>query len=149
MARTRAQGRQIATGHPATQKSSSNVVGKKRARDEVDDDDTNEQPQGASKSDTKKVKALDESMKRRVNRLLTNYGSLPLTDLSLPNPSSTNPNNVLALVFNAMLTSARISHELAFKSVKCLIEAGYQDIKTLTRSTWEQRTEGRRPYPVL
>ncbi|KAL8898027.1 MAG: hypothetical protein Q9192_002285 [Flavoplaca navasiana] len=141
MARTRAQGRQITTGHPATQKSSSNIAGKKRSRDEVDDDNTNKPSRGASKSDTKKAKALDESMQRTVNKMLTSYGSLPLSDLGLPNPSSANPENVLALVLNAMLTSARISHELAFKSVKCLIEAGYQDIKTLTRSTWEERTD--------
>ncbi|KAI4273020.1 MAG: hypothetical protein LQ337_004916 [Flavoplaca oasis] len=141
MARTRAQGRQITTGHPAMQKSSSSIAGKKRSRDEGDDDKTNKQSQNASKSDTKKAKALDGSMKRTVNKMLTNYGSLPLSDLGLPNPSSANPENVLALVFNAMLTSARISHELAFKSVKCLIEAGYQDIKTLTGSTWEERTD--------
>lgn len=131
------------------QKSSSSIAGKKRSRDEGDDDKTNKQSQNASKSDTKKAKALDGSMKRTVNKMLTNYGSLPLSDLGLPNPSSANPENVLALVFNAMLTSARISHELAFKSVKCLIEAGYQDIKTLTGSTWEERTDGRRLHPVL
>ncbi|KAL8934647.1 MAG: hypothetical protein Q9216_005800 [Gyalolechia sp. 2 TL-2023] len=48
---------------------------------------------------------------------------------------------VLVLVYNAMLTSARISHELAFKSVKCLIEEGYQDIESLSKNTWQERTE--------
>ncbi|KAL9029154.1 MAG: hypothetical protein Q9196_002568 [Gyalolechia fulgens] len=80
-------------------------------------------------------------MKSKTDSLLSKYGSLPLASLGLPSPSSSTPENVLALVYNAMLTSARISHELAYKSVKCLIDAGYQDIEALSKSTWQERTE--------
>ena len=51
------------------------------------------------------------------------------------------PETILALVYMALLTSARISHVLAYESVKCLLEAGYHDIKKLKQSTWEERTE--------
>ena len=40
-----------------------------------------------------------------------------------------------------MLSSARISHELAYKSLQCLIEAGYHDTETLKKRTWQKRTE--------
>ena len=40
-----------------------------------------------------------------------------------------------------MLTSARISYRLAYKSVKCLIEAGYHNIKVLQKSSWDERTK--------
>ncbi|KAL9017311.1 MAG: hypothetical protein Q9185_005368 [Variospora sp. 1 TL-2023] len=85
--------------------------------------------------------AKQDSVPAKVEQLISTYGTLPLADLDLPNPSESSPENVLALVYNAMLTSARISHELARKSVKCLIEAGYQDIAVLSKSTWKERTE--------
>ena len=47
---------------------------------------------------------------------------------------------MLAHIFNAMLTSARISHELATKSVMCSIEAKYHGLETLKKSSWEERT---------
>ncbi|KAL8659511.1 MAG: hypothetical protein Q9226_000404 [Calogaya cf. arnoldii] len=146
MARTRAQGRQIPPKQPTTQNDFVRSASNKRSRDELEDDDKSAEYQKASTSDTKKRKAksskpVDDSIKRTADRLLTKYGSLPLSDLGLPNPSSPDRDNILALIYNAMLTSARISHDLAYKSVKCLIEAGYQDIKTLTKSTWEERTE--------
>ena len=40
-----------------------------------------------------------------------------------------------------MLTSARISHKLAYQSLQCLIEAGYHEIERLKKSTWQERTE--------
>lgn len=131
-----------------TQKKPLMSAGKKRSRDEFDGVNTTAEHQKASTSDTKKRKVassklVDDSIRHTANKLLKKYGSLPLSDLGLPNPSSADRENVLALIYNAMLTSARISHELATKSVKCLIDAGYQDIDTLTRSTWEERTEGR------
>ncbi|CAL8579128.1 hypothetical protein XPA_004884 [Xanthoria parietina] len=146
MVRTRAQGRQTTLEHSSTQKKPLKSVGKKRSRDEVDGANATAEHQKASTSDTKKQKVasskpVDDSIKNTANKILIEYGSLPLSDLGLPNPSAADPENVLALIYNAMLTSARISHELASKSVKCLIEAGYQDIKTLTRSTWDERTE--------
>ncbi|KAL8930835.1 MAG: hypothetical protein Q9208_000376 [Pyrenodesmia sp. 3 TL-2023] len=119
---------------------------RKRAReaDEQDskgtDDKATKHPP-SKKQESKPATSGEDPIKHKVDTLLSKYGTLPLADLGLPDPSSPAPENVLALVYNAMLTSTRISHELAHKSVKCLIEAGYQDIETLRKSTWEERTE--------
>lgn len=77
----------------------------------------------------------------KVSALLSKYGVIPLQETKLADPSRPLPDTLLALVFNAMLTSARISHELAARSVSCLIDAGYQDIHTLKNSSWQERTE--------
>ncbi|KAI4186708.1 MAG: hypothetical protein LQ346_005622 [Caloplaca aetnensis] len=95
----------------------------------------------SKKQKSKPATSEEDLIKRKIDTLLSKYGTLPLADLGLPDPSSPSSENVLALVYNAMLTSTRISHELAHKSVKCLIEAGYHDIETLRKSTWEERTE--------
>ena len=76
-----------------------------------------------------------------IGKLLSSDENLPLQDLGISDPENRTPSNMLAHVLNAMLTSARISHELATKSVKCLIEANYHDLETLKKSSWEERTE--------
>ena len=85
-----------------------------------------------------KSPAIDVS---KLDALLSKYGAHPLQDTKLPKQDEPTPETILSLLYLAMLTSARISHELAYRSVQCLIEAGYQDIETLKRSTWEERTE--------
>jgi hypothetical protein len=39
-----------------------------------------------------------------------------------------------------MLSSARISHGIAAKTVGCVIEAGYHKLDVLAKSSWEERT---------
>lgn len=85
-----------------------------------------------------KTSAVD---KGKLDALLSKYGAQPLQDTSLPKQNEATPETVLALLYLAMLSSARISHELAYKSLQCLIEANYQDIGTLKKSTWQERTE--------
>ena len=82
--------------------------------------------------------AIDMS---KLDAILSNYGVHPLQDTSLSNQNEATPEIVLSLLYLAMLTSARISHELAYKSLQCLIEAGYHDIEKLKKSTWQERTE--------
>ena len=77
----------------------------------------------------------------KLDELLSSYGVHPLQDTSLDEQNKATPETVLSLLYLAMLSSARISHELAYKSLQCLIEAGYQNIETLKKSTWEERTE--------
>lgn len=79
--------------------------------------------------------------KTKLDALFEAYGVLPLTDSTLEKPTESTPETILAFVYFAMLTSARISHVLAYESVKCLIEAGYDNIETLKNSTWQERTE--------
>lgn len=78
--------------------------------------------------------------KAKLNAIMEAYGVLPLSDSGLIEPSKPTPETILALVYMAMLTSARISHVMAYESVKCLLEAGYHDLKTLKASTWQDRT---------
>ena len=82
----------------------------------------------------------DSAKTSKLGAVLSAYGSSPLHDLGLSDTSGPTPENILALVFYAMLTSARISHSLAYRSVKCLIEAGYQHLDTLLTSSWQERT---------
>ena len=77
----------------------------------------------------------------KLDALLSRYGVQPLQDTSLSKQNESTPETVLALLYLALLSSARISHELAYKSLQCLIEANYQDIETLKKSTWQERTE--------
>ncbi|KAI9846860.1 MAG: hypothetical protein M1837_003472 [Sclerophora amabilis] len=77
----------------------------------------------------------------KLGALLSAYGVPPFQDLPLSNPSSPTPDTILALIFLAMLTSARISHHLAYESFRCLVEAGYHDVEVLKNSSWEERTE--------
>ena len=123
--------------------------GKKRKLEEAKGEETEQGQVSASKktktadttaSEDAKPKplAVDSS---KLDTLLSNYGVQPLQDTKLPNQNEATPETVLSILYLAMLTSARISHELAYRSVQCLIEAGYQDIGVLKRSTWQERTE--------
>ncbi|KAL8732234.1 MAG: hypothetical protein Q9181_004035 [Wetmoreana brouardii] len=146
MARTRAQGRKETKGEPIKQAKPSKPTMKKRSRSEIESGTKETGGQEAKSSASKKQKfqvpeSVEDSVKPKADAFISKYGILTLSELSLSDPSASNPENVLALVYNAMLTSARISHELAYKSVKCLVEAGYQDIAKLDKSTWEERTE--------
>jgi len=77
----------------------------------------------------------------KIDKLVKAYGAVPLSDSSLEDPESPVAETLLALLFNAMLTSTRISHQLAYKSVKRLVEEGWADVNKLKESTWERRTE--------
>ncbi|KAL8721292.1 MAG: hypothetical protein Q9225_001996 [Loekoesia sp. 1 TL-2023] len=143
MARTRGQSRQDSGGGSEKQDKPAQSNPRKRAQSEVEhkNEETEVKPAAAKKQKPEGPGAVERSVKSKTDNILSKYGSLPLADLGLLNPSSSTPENALALIYNAMLTSARISHELAYKSVKCLIEAGYQDIETLSKSSWQERTE--------
>ncbi|CAI4214162.1 unnamed protein product [Parascedosporium putredinis] len=73
------------------------------------------------------------------NRVLDKYGDKPLEDLV--DEGWPEGKMVMAHILNAMLSSARISHDIARSSLKALLDAGYEDLETLHKSTWEERTE--------
>ena len=72
--------------------------------------------------------------KAKLDAIFAEYGVLPLQDSGHVKIDEATPETILALVYMAMLTSARISHVLAYETVKCLIEAGYHDVKKLKQS---------------
>ena len=92
----------------------------------------NSAPNTRTRSGLKQSPMVDRSKLDAVLR----YGSPPLHDDAEPASAK-----ILALVLHAMLVSARISHQLAEKSFRCLLEAGYHHLETLKKSTWQERTE--------
>ena len=161
MARTRAQNKtdnSQASTEPTEAAQSSPPKGKapKRQHKDVDHDEADETDQkdggspAAKKIKNDKSKPIPQEAKSpkspevnksKLDAVLEAHGTLPLQDSGLANVEEPSPDTILALVFNAMLTSARISHELAYKSVKCLLEVGYHDLEKLKGSTWQERTE--------
>ncbi|RYP66948.1 hypothetical protein DL771_007522 [Monosporascus sp. 5C6A] len=77
----------------------------------------------------------------KVRQLIAKYGELPLSDTELAEPGKSTPDTILALLLNAMLSSTRISHALAAKTVATVIKAGYHKLDVLKKSTWEERTQ--------
>jgi len=140
-------------GRPKKKTQAPSKATPKKRKDEENDEVNNSKTAKTKSPATKKAKVTTtdepkEEAKTSPNRanptiqkLITIYGVLPLEALGLPEPTQPTAPNILALVFNAMLTSARISHNIANESVKCLIEAGYHDLDTLEKSTWQERTE--------
>ena len=129
--------------------SNGNTDGKKRQHDEVPKSSAGindgEEPQTkktkshrATRSAGRKTTSID---KAKLDKIMSAYGVLPLQDTAVVNPTKSEPETILAMVYLAMLTSARISHQLAYKSLQCLVEAGYHNLQSLKQSSWEERTE--------
>ncbi|KAF9637468.1 hypothetical protein BFW01_g8364 [Lasiodiplodia theobromae] len=84
------------------------------------------------------------SLSEKVNNLIDTYGAdpLPLHEPGLlPAPTEPSSATVLAHLFNALLSSSRISHDIAARSARLLVQAGYHDLPTLQASTWQQRAD--------
>ncbi|KAK3709517.1 hypothetical protein LTR37_010890 [Vermiconidia calcicola] len=77
----------------------------------------------------------------KINKLLSDHGAFPLQDCGLADPHSRSASTILAHVFHALLTSTRISHQLANKTLVKVVEAGYADLEKLEKSSWEERTQ--------
>lgn len=140
--------RKHTTANAGDKKKTSRTNDKKRKLEEPGGEETkNGQTSTSKKSKITDATTLKDTPKScavnisKLDSLLSSYGVLPLEDTRLPKHDEPTPETVLSLLYLAMLTSARISHKLAYKSVRCLIEAGYQDIKTLKKNTWQERTE--------
>ncbi len=153
MARTRAQGQAGAgeAAEPVTKNRAEkdNQKAPKRSRSNTD-------TQGSTKAKAAKTEETQpksesnhgstdtgttKTRHAKVDQLISKYATqLPLQHL-LKDPSSATPETILAHLLNAMLSSARISHAIAAKTVDCVLEARYHDIATLKQSSWEERTE--------
>ena len=48
---------------------------------------------------------------------------------------------VLAHILNALLSSARISHEIAIRTLKSLFDEQFYDVQVLRHTTWDERTQ--------
>ena len=135
----KAEDNEKANGPKNKKRKSKNASGEKTKEGQAPASKKTKTEDTTTSEDSKpKSPAVDKS---KLDALLSKYGALPLQDTSLPNQNEPTPETVLSLLYLAMLTSARISHELAYKTVQCVIEAGYYDIGRLRKSTWQERTE--------
>ncbi|CAJ2505724.1 Uu.00g131180.m01.CDS01 [Anthostomella pinea] len=85
--------------------------------------------------------AKETTSDTKISELISKYGELPLSETDLRDPEKPTPDTVLALLLNAMLSSTRISHSLAAKTVALVIKTGYHKVDVLKKSTWQERTE--------
>ena len=86
-----------------------------------------------------KSNGSDKSLKARVDNVLSKYGEPPLK--GLVNEKLPASQFVLAHILNALLSSTRISHTLAAKTLSCLVDENYHDIHVLHKTSWQERTE--------
>lgn len=104
--------------------------------------DTEQQPKEAKTTRKPRSSRNRSDMdKAKLNKIISTYGVLPLQDTAISNPTKSKPETILALVYLAMLSSARISHQLAYKTLQYLIEAGYHKLDILMKSSWDERTK--------
>lgn len=99
------------------------------------------QHRGAEPAEESPKQASPAIYNPTIRCLLATYGSFPLEASALSEPKSPTPATLLAHLLNALLSSARISHGIASKTIGIVIEAGYANLETLEKSTWEERTE--------
>lgn len=90
-------------------------------------------------TDAKSTVKTEKDYKSTVDRLLDKCGGPPLGGFDaekLP-PSDV----VMAHILNALLSSTRISHDIAKNTLDALLDAKYNDLKTLHKTSWDERTE--------
>lgn len=89
--------------------------------------------------ETKDLPRSEDRLKSKLDEILAKYGDAPLQGLIADNWTSSKV--VMAHILNALLSSTRISHNIAMATLKCVLSANYHDLDALHRSTWQRRTE--------
>ncbi|KAI1616780.1 hypothetical protein EDD37DRAFT_645410 [Exophiala viscosa] len=77
----------------------------------------------------------------KIDSLIEKYGAIPLSNTALEGLQSPKPETILALLLNAMFSSARNSHDLAAKTTATAIKVHYHKVDALRKSSWDERTE--------
>ncbi|KAI9150675.1 putative d-amino acid oxidase protein [Paramyrothecium foliicola] len=90
-------------------------------------------------ADSEQGNSEHESLTNLADRLLWTYGEAPLQGLLGDNEPPSNI--VLAHILNGLLSSTRISHQIAAQTFACLVEEQYHDLKVLHGTSWEDRTK--------
>ena len=151
MVRTRAQDRRDSLAGKTTLQSSPASKGSSTKRARPASNATAEHKEGGPKTKKRKPNKNNQqsgvknnqaaSIDLEIQKLLDKHGEWPLANSGLTGPHQPNAKTILAHVFNALLSSTRISHQIAAKSVQCVLDAGYADLSKLEASTWHERTE--------
>jgi hypothetical protein len=82
---------------------------------------------------------MSKETAQKINQVLNDFGRSPLHNTPLSISLDATPGIILAMAMDALVKARPISHELAQRTIKTLIEAGYHDINTLSNSSWDDR----------
>ena len=139
MARTRAQEQAQSSKQNSVQGQSiaKGKAPKKRLQPNDTADEEHRAPPAKATKKTEKNKVSDPKLKR----ILDGYGTFPLEDAGLAEPEKPTAETMLAHLLHAQLVAARISHQIAARTFHEIMKAGYANLSTLEKSSWEQRTE--------
>jgi len=80
---------------------------------------------------------LDSEQKAKIHEVISKYGDPPLK--GLVDDQWAPGKVVMAHILNALLSSTRISHNIAIHTLECLLDAGYNDIDVLRHTSWAAR----------
>lgn len=152
MARTRAQEKAGAAPKPA---SPAKQDTKKRSHSRTQEptaskNQSSKKPKTESKPGSEHAKkptnqepsaSTPPSRNPKIQTLLSSYGSTPLSSTALTSPTTPSASTLLAHLLNALLSSARLSHDLAARTVATVIRAGWHHLDVLKATSWQQRTE--------
>ena len=82
---------------------------------------------------------LSDEQKAKVQKVISKYGDPPLKGLVDDQwPAS---KVVMAHILNALLSSTRISHNIAMHTLECLLNEGYNDVDVLRHTSWGARVK--------
>lgn len=84
---------------------------------------------------------LPDAVQKDIDQLIAEQGSLPLHDIGVDLPLTSNSGTILALLLEALLKAAPISHTKAEEALKKVVQHGYQDINVLKNTSWDKRGE--------
>ncbi|WEW57692.1 hypothetical protein PRK78_003159 [Emydomyces testavorans] len=81
------------------------------------------------------------AVRNEIHQLVNEQGSLPLQGIGLEFPLASRSATLLALLLEALLKAAPISHKNADQTLKGLLKHDYHDINVLKRTTWDERSD--------
>jgi hypothetical protein len=146
MAQTRSKDKAAnANGKPAGSKAEGDskpakAVPAKRKAPKVEPSEDAKKPRASGNAPDSKPTS-DSELKDKTTHLLDTLGDEAEPLNGLVNAAWPMSKQVMAHILSALLSSKPISHTIATRALKAVLDAGYADLETLTKSTWEQRTE--------
>ncbi|KAL3495292.1 hypothetical protein BJX62DRAFT_196515 [Aspergillus germanicus] len=100
--------------------------------------------EGEEEKDEKEEKSKKEARNspsgEKLQKTIEKYGRGPLEGTAIEEKALTgSPDTIFAMLFEAMLKSKPMSHDLTDRAIHKLIDVGYHDIHKMGDATWEER----------
>lgn len=89
--------------------------------------------------DSSKKAVTNNSLQTLLHRVLDQYGGPPLN--GSVEDSWPRSKVIMAHILNALVSSARISHELAASTLACLLKEDYHDLHVLHQKSWDEKID--------